>query len=329
MVITEMNARRLIKSDIWQDEWFGELTILEKLVWIGLFSGCADSQGRLLDNPRLICSKLFPFGDVTVDEVAECLNKFSEKIIRYRVDGRNYIQIIKWWENQPVQYAVPSNYPAPEGWKDRVKTYYKKIRIVYNWNKEPNTPAGEALMATLKNLGRVSNWVDYIGVLDYDTDTDYDYDYDTDTDIVVEGQNSKNSKTTSTSTTSSSPPSNDYILRVWCKVTGMVAIPSGQIDKVIPALEALYYKHNRDEPALVEYLKPFYAAWISRRTRDNRPYSKANCTWLYDWAVTGEIPEIGNGDNHRPLTPIERTLAAAKEAMDEALAEEAENGYKT
>ena len=148
MVITEMNARRLIKSDIWQDEWFGELTILEKLVWIGLFSGCADSQGRLLDNPRLICSKLFPFGDVTVDEVAECLNKFSEKIIRYRVDGRNYIQIIKWWENQPVQYAVPSNYPAPEGWKDRVKTYYKKIRIVYNWNKEPNTPAGEALMAT-------------------------------------------------------------------------------------------------------------------------------------------------------------------------------------
>ena len=114
-----MTDRRAIKTEIWRDEWFGELDTLEKLVWIGLFATCADSQGRMLDNPTLICSTLFPYGGATATEIATCLDTFAIKITRYKVEGRGYIQLPKWWENQPQQYAVPSNYPAPDGWTDR------------------------------------------------------------------------------------------------------------------------------------------------------------------------------------------------------------------
>ncbi len=158
-----MAERRAIKSTIWQDEFFGmDLPHLGKLVWIGLFSTCADSQGRMLDNPALICSTLFPYGGATAPEIADCLDSFGDRTIRYEVDGRKYIQLRKWWENQPQQYAVPSNFPAPPGWKDRVRTCHKKIWVIYNWEGLADTPAGVQLMTKLECQGRVSSWTDYV-----------------------------------------------------------------------------------------------------------------------------------------------------------------------
>lgn len=91
------------------------------------------------------------------------------------------------------------------------------------------------------------------------------------------------------------PPFN-FSMRVWNNITGMVSVPAGQSDRVIPALEALYYQLGRDENRLIEYLKPYYQAWINRKTKDGLPYSRANCTWLYDWAIAGEIPQQSTGE---------------------------------
>ena len=85
----------------------------------------------------------------------------------------------------------------------------------------------------------------------------------------------------------------DYT-RVFCKVTGMSCIPGSEIQKVLPALEALQVKYPQEQE-LIDYLIPFWQNWIKRRTKDGRLYSKTNCTWLYDWAVAGVIPENGNG----------------------------------
>ena len=162
-----MAERRAIKSSIWDDEFFGELDVLPKLVWIGLFSKLADDQGRLPDNAALICSKLFPYGGVTFDQVEQCLIDFGDHIIRYEIGGKRYIQLPKWWENQPLQYAVPSNYPPPPGWKDRIRTYYKGVKVVYNWPGLEDTDSGTSLMNKLGSLGRVSTWIDYIGTLNH------------------------------------------------------------------------------------------------------------------------------------------------------------------
>lgn len=77
-------------------------------------------------------------------------------------------------------------------------------------------------------------------------------------------------------------------ISIFCKVTNMVSIPGRETEKVLPAIEALRNGKNDDE--LVNYLKPFYAEWTRRTSKQGVAYSKANCSWLYDWAVAGEIP---------------------------------------
>lgn len=94
-------------------------------------------------------------------------------------------------------------------------------------------------------------------------------------------------------------PFADYGLRVFNKVTGMFSIPD--TEKVIPALEGLYYQHGKDEEKLIAYLKPFYQAWITRKNKNGRTYSKAHCGWLYEWAVAGEIPPANSSaDDNKP-----------------------------
>lgn len=166
-----MADRRAIKSCIWDDEFFGELSVLSQLVWIGLFSRMADDQGRLLDNAPLISSRLFPYKNVSPGEIEACLNDFGDHIIRYERDGKRYIQIAKWWENQPLQYAVPSCFPAPDGWTDRYRTSYKGTSITYNWETMQNSEAGTLLYNKLAILGRVSRWGDYVEALNSNTNT--------------------------------------------------------------------------------------------------------------------------------------------------------------
>jgi hypothetical protein len=78
-------------------------------------------------------------------------------------------------------------------------------------------------------------------------------------------------------------------ISIFCNVTGMVSIPGGETDKVLPALEALH--KNRSDNELIEYLRPFYGEWTTRTSKKGTAYSKANCSWLYDWAIAGQIPD--------------------------------------
>lgn len=133
-----MASRRMIKSNIWEDEFIGELSVFQRLVWIGLFSSVADDQGRLLDNPVIIRAKLFPYDDISVTEIEEALKAFddAEKIQRYSVGGKKLIQILRWWENQNPQWAQPSSYPPPAGWLDGIRTRMNNQYFEENWNKK-------------------------------------------------------------------------------------------------------------------------------------------------------------------------------------------------
>lgn len=162
-----MAERRAIASTIWDDEWFGTLDFICMTLWIGLFSRMADDQGRLLDNAALIGRKVFTYKDIPAGDIEAMLSMFSSdaKIIRYEVEGKRYIQILNWWEHQPMQYAVPSNYPPPPGWVDRYNTNYKGHKIIFNWPARPTTPDGEKLWNILESLPRLSTWTSYLGTL--------------------------------------------------------------------------------------------------------------------------------------------------------------------
>ena len=78
---------------------------------------------------------------------------------------------------------------------------------------------------------------------------------------------------------------------VWITITGMSGIPASQSQKVIDAIDTLRPKF-KDEKELIDYLKPYYDYWLTRKTKDGRTYSKSNCAWLYDLAIAGDpIPQ--------------------------------------
>jgi len=149
-----MANRRMISSSTWEDEFIGELDFFQRCLWIGLFSSCADDQGRLLDNPILIRAKLFPYDDIQIEKIEEGLVKFQEhgKILRYSANGKALIQILRWWENQKSQWAGRSKYTAPDGWTDHIRTRENGKYISENWDSrdEIDDPSPEDFTRTLQ-----------------------------------------------------------------------------------------------------------------------------------------------------------------------------------
>jgi hypothetical protein len=135
-----MATRRMILSTIWEDEFVGSLSFFERCLWIGLFSRCADDQGRILDNPVVIRSQIFPYDDIPISDIEAALVKFETvgKVVRYESGGKRLIQLLRWWENQRPQWANRSNYPALPNWIDRIRVQVGREIVVENWV----TPAG-------------------------------------------------------------------------------------------------------------------------------------------------------------------------------------------
>lgn len=151
-----MASRRMISSDIWEDQWFGELDFFDQALWVGLFSKCADDQGRLKDNAILIRASVFPYKDFDVSDIEDALKRFADadRLIRYSVGTKDYIQLKNWWRHQMPQWANPSKYPPPPMWVDRVRTNLNKKYMEINWKDEDHARA----ISHLELQGGSSRW---------------------------------------------------------------------------------------------------------------------------------------------------------------------------
>lgn len=132
-----MATKRMISSDIWEDDFFTALKMAERLIWIGVITACADDQGRLQDNANLINSKLFPMDDADKTVMEHAINKFvrAGRLYRYTVNGKKLLQVTNWWKHQTPRWAGKSNYPPPEGWIDRTRFHSTGRKIVEtSWN---------------------------------------------------------------------------------------------------------------------------------------------------------------------------------------------------
>lgn len=92
-----------------------ELPRVVRLHWAMLWT-YADDEGRGLDHPSLINSELWPLDRDITDEVVEswqALLHAKGRIVRYRVDGRDYFEVVNWDEHQHPQKPVKSKYPPP------------------------------------------------------------------------------------------------------------------------------------------------------------------------------------------------------------------------
>jgi len=244
----------MIASDIWRDEFIGNLDLLGRLLWIGLIVTCADDQGRLSDNSILIRSDVFPLDDIPVADIEARLIHFedTQRIYRYQAEGKNIIQIINWWEYQTPSWASPSKYRAPDNWIDREKYHTVGNKIAgKNWDMQGGfTQLPSELPSQLPSaLNDVKG--------------------------EVKGEDE-------------SPPPFELLPEIALvrEVTNLIPDINNEplvINNVQACRKRL--KQPPREVVLAE-LKDAWACWCSSETTDGKPYNPGNWAWT-EWAATG------------------------------------------
>lgn len=168
----------MIDGGIWANEKFAEMPSMARLLQIGLIN-LADDQGRVKAHPAYLRSQLFPYDDVSLDDISDWLQIIvdNDTALMYETDGKEYLQLLNWWEYQSLQYASPSEYPRPDGWLDRIRYNAKGGAILTsNWT----TPRGEQPADTCDQDGNP---------LSHQTKTHVDSQVETHVDSQVGGAN--------------------------------------------------------------------------------------------------------------------------------------------
>lgn len=106
--------KRMIDPNIWMSEDVGKLSLFERLLLIGMFSN-ADDEGKGRANPPLLRSIIFPYDDISVNEINGALEKIKIyiKIEIYEVDGSRYYKFLNWKKWQRVEKPQKSIIPEP------------------------------------------------------------------------------------------------------------------------------------------------------------------------------------------------------------------------
>lgn len=110
-----MPRQRFIHPDLWTDPALGKLAPMERLLFIGCFSN-ADDEGRLLGSPAYLRATIFPYDDLSLEEVRNMRDRMVEackNVVLYQVDGLEYLAFLKWNKYQKPKYPKPSKLPPP------------------------------------------------------------------------------------------------------------------------------------------------------------------------------------------------------------------------
>lgn len=106
---------RSIKPELWHDEAVGEVSRDARLLFIGLIT-MADDAGRLRFTAPAVLGHVFPYDD---DVTAAKLRRWLDELLlhglaaTYDHDGREYVWLPGWRENQRINRVSPSKLPCP------------------------------------------------------------------------------------------------------------------------------------------------------------------------------------------------------------------------
>lgn len=157
--------RRLVTSEIWANEKFGTLNLIGRLVFIGLITH-ADDEGRLKGSPNFLKIKIFPYDlNITPPQINEALDTCHKLnlIIRYSVNGDEYIYLCGWKEHQQIRNDrfKKSNLPQPDDYHvttigipsdNQVTTNGIRNIIEYNISKDKLKKGDEKSSPSLEEL---------------------------------------------------------------------------------------------------------------------------------------------------------------------------------
>jgi len=118
---------RVFPQSFSTDRRYGRLSLkaiaIFPLMWVN-----GDDQGRLSGDPEEIKYAVCPNVDhITKKDIPELLKELVDNklILCYDTPKTAAIQILDWWDtHQKLQWAWPSEYQPPEGWRDHLR--YKR-----------------------------------------------------------------------------------------------------------------------------------------------------------------------------------------------------------
>lgn len=111
---------RAIKPDFFKDEDLKNLPHQTRLFYIGLWCQ-ADKEGRLEERPERLKIEIFPYEEAAIEKMLVQLavvkkNSNGAKlpyIVRYVVNEKKFVQILKWHHQRPHHTEPPSTCPPP------------------------------------------------------------------------------------------------------------------------------------------------------------------------------------------------------------------------
>lgn len=118
--------RRLITSQIFLNEKFGNLEDAGRLFFIGCFAN-ADDDGRLKASPKYLKALIFPYdNNKDTDLVKQLRDRCHELglIHVYSVNGYEFLYCIGWGEHQSIRRDryIESKLPPPDGFDNQPTT---------------------------------------------------------------------------------------------------------------------------------------------------------------------------------------------------------------
>jgi hypothetical protein len=135
---------RVVDPAILKDPWFRKLSPEARLFWLCLLLA-VDDQGRIVADPPLLRSEIFPGDDIPLARIEALLEEVRGPLLLYTVEGDQYGQVVKWWKYQyRANFMAASNYPPPEGWVDSYRYNGPGSKIVKSdsWDERGGFPDG-------------------------------------------------------------------------------------------------------------------------------------------------------------------------------------------
>lgn len=114
-----MPRKRMIDPGIWTNIQVTRLSVLQRLLCVGLVSN-ADDDGRLNGDPLYLKGIIFPHDNITPPAIEDQLKQIARQslIVRYRVNKTRCIYLPDWnkpgsWCYQYIRERRPSTIPPP------------------------------------------------------------------------------------------------------------------------------------------------------------------------------------------------------------------------
>lgn len=245
---------RNIHTRIWTDSWFCELSPDEKLLFIYLFSNPNASVCGMYEMPK---RNIALDTGISLDRVSQILDTFSASGKVHYQNGVVWVVNLKKYndsgDSSKIRVRIAKDLAALPDCEMK-RQYFQRENIPY-----PET-----------NIGYPEK--------------------------MSETERRQKGEETETGEDAPSPASPDFRAlsentvaeRVYLGVTSMAALPSSMVEKSYQLWRFAMDRGGIEQA--VEYLKPFYNDWVTRKNKSGALYSRTGSGWV-DWAIAGETPQ--------------------------------------